>query len=133
MRANLDCHVFAAQALLPPIRRRAGASYTIVTGQGGHADIPGTGLLVVALGGVFALSRMLRAEHAADPVRVNELLISARVERSPRPGVVPADEFGAVAAAIAESEVRGQVLGYESPAQFAAEVAGLQPSNETKQ
>ena len=74
MRASLDRHMFAAQALLPPIRGRAGASYTIVTGQGGHMTIPGTGLLVVAVNDVFGLSRMLRSEHAADPVRVNESL-----------------------------------------------------------
>lgn len=123
MAANLDCQVFAAQALLPPIRGRAGASYTIITGQGGHATIPGTGLLVIAVSGVFGLSRVLRAEHAGDRVRVNELLIGARIERAPRPGVVPADEFGAAAVAIAGSDVRGQVLPYDSPQQFAAALA----------
>lgn len=131
MRSNLDCHVFAAQALLPPIRGRAGASYTIVTGQGGHMTIPGTGLLVVAVSGVFGLSRMLRAEHAADPVRVNELLIRARVERAPRPGVVAAEEFGAAAVAIAASDLRGLVLPYESPQQFAAVMAQNPNPNET--
>lgn len=123
MRSNLDCHVFAAQALLPAIRGRVGASYTIVTGQGGHMTLPGTGLLVIAVSGVFGLSRMLRAEHAADPVRVNELLINTRIERAPRPGVVTADEFGAAAVAIAASDLRGQILTYESPTQFAAAVA----------
>lgn len=123
MRANLDCHVYAAQALLPPIRGRAGASYTIVTGQGGHMTIPGTGLLVVAVSGVFGLSRMLRAEHAADPVRVNELLIRARVERAHRDGVVAADEFGAAAVTLADSDLRGQIVPYESPQQFAAATA----------
>ncbi len=125
MRSNLDCHVFAAQALLPAIRGLAGASYTIVTGQGGHLTIPGTGLLVVAVSGVFGLSRMLRAEHAADAVRVNELLISARIERAPRAGVVTADEFGAAAVAIAGSDLRGQIVTYESPRQFTAAMARL--------
>lgn len=120
MRDNLDCHVFAAQALIPAIRHRAGASYTIVTGQGGHMSIPGTGMLVIAVNGVFGLSRMLRAEHAGDPVRVNELLIRARVERAPRAGVVPADRFGDAAAAIAEMDIRGQVLRYDTPEQFDA-------------
>jgi len=120
MRANLDCHVFAAQALLPPIRQRPGSSYTIVTGQGGHATIPGTGLLVIAVNGVFGLSRMLRAEHAHDAVRVNELLIRARIERAPRGGVVPAERFGAAAVAIAHGDVRGQVLPYDSPERFDA-------------
>ncbi len=133
MRSNLDCHVFAAQALLPPIRGRAGASYTIVTGQGGHMTIPGTGLLVVAVSGVFGLSRMLRAAHAPDPVRVNELLISARIERAPRAGVVTADDFGAAAVTIAESDLRGRVLPYESPQQFAAATARREPTpNETE-
>jgi len=75
---------------------------------------------VIAVSGVFGLSRMLRAEHAGDPVRVNELLIRARVERAPRPGVVPAERFGAAAVTIAGSQLRGQVLTYDSPEQFAA-------------
>ena len=58
---------------------------------------------------------MLRAEHAADAVRVNELLIRARIERAPRAGVVTADEFGAAAVTIADSDLRGQILTYESP------------------
>lgn len=124
MRDNLDCHVFAAQALLPVLRHRPGASYTLVTGQGGHADIPGTGLLVVALGGVFALSRMLRAEHAKDPVRVNELLIRARIERAPRPGVTPSERFGESATTIAASTLRGQILRYDSPEQFESSLPG---------
>lgn len=120
MRASLDCHVFAAQALIPPLRERPGSSYTIITGAGGHATIPGTGLLVIAVNGVFGLSRMLRAEHAGDPMRVNELLIQARIERTPRSGVVASARFGAAAVAIAGSELRGQVLRYDSPEQFQA-------------
>jgi len=120
MASNLDCHVFAAQALLPELRTRAGSSYTIVTGAGGHATIPGTGLLVIAVSAVFGLSRMLRAEHTDDAVRVNELLIRARIEREPRAGVVPAATFGEAPVAIAASEVRGQVLHYDSPEAFAA-------------
>lgn len=114
----LDGHVFAAQAFLPAMAGRAGASYTIVTGVGGHASIPGTGLLVVAVSGVFGLSRMLRAEHAADAVRVNELLVGARIERAPREGVVPAEVFGAALVAVAASGVRGQVLRYDGPGSF---------------
>lgn len=35
---------------------------------------------------------MLRVEHKADKVRVNELRISARIEKAPRPGVVLSSE-----------------------------------------
>lgn len=124
MRNSLDCQVFAAQALLPGMRDSGGASYTIVTGAGGQATIPGTGLLVIAVSGVFGLSRMLRAEHARDAVRINELLIHARIERAARPGVIPAQQFGEAAVALAESEIRGQVLRYDDPIRFAAALDG---------
>lgn len=114
----LDGQVYAAQAFLPGMVHRPGTSYTIVTGVGGHASIPGTGLLVVAVGGVYGLSRMLRAEHSRDAVRVNELMIGARIERAPREGVIPSAVFGAAVRDVALSTVRGEVLRYEGPTSF---------------
>jgi NAD(P)-dependent dehydrogenase (short-subunit alcohol dehydrogenase family) len=114
MRASLDCHVFAAQAFLPSLAGREGATYTIITGAGAQMSIPGTGLLVVAVSGVLGLSRMLRAEHASDAVRVNEVMIMVRVERAPRQGVVPAEDFGAATARLMQSGVRGQQLEFRA-------------------
>ncbi len=120
MRASLDGHVFAAQAFLPQLVGRAGASYTIVTGAGGNMAIPKTGLLVIAVSGVFGLSRMLRAEHAGDAVRVNELMIATRVEREARAGVVPAAELGEGVLRLVQSEVRGQALEFTRLRHFLA-------------
>jgi NAD(P)-dependent dehydrogenase (short-subunit alcohol dehydrogenase family) len=90
----LDAQVHAALALLPLLRERAGASYTLITGAAGAMSLPGTGLLVTAVAGVMGLSRMLRAEHAQTPLRVNEVLIQTRIERQGRDGVTPALAFG---------------------------------------
>jgi NAD(P)-dependent dehydrogenase (short-subunit alcohol dehydrogenase family) len=110
----LDAQVHCAMAFLPGLRHRAGTSYTLITGAAGHMAIANTGLLVVTVCGVLGLSRMLRAEHAHDAVRVNEVLISARIEREARPGVVPAAHFGQAVADIAASDQRGAVLGFDA-------------------
>lgn len=114
----LDGHVHAAALFLPPLSRRAGTSYTVVTGMGAHEYIPNTSLLFVATNGVLALSKVIRKEHADDDVRVNELLIATRVEKRARPGVVPSAVFGKAAVAIAVGDVRGEVLRYDSPETF---------------
>jgi NAD(P)-dependent dehydrogenase (short-subunit alcohol dehydrogenase family) len=126
--AALDGQVFAAMALIRALRDVPGTSYTLVTGQGGHMSIRGTGLLVTAVQGVFGLSRMLRAEHEHRALRVNELLIRARIERSARPGVVPAEAFGAalvpLLAAPPGEGPRGAVLTFDDPASFAPQLRG---------
>jgi NAD(P)-dependent dehydrogenase (short-subunit alcohol dehydrogenase family) len=111
---SLDAQVFAAMAFLPQLRQRQGATYTMVTGAGGHMTIPSTGLLVIAVSGVFGLSRMLRAEHSQDAVRVNEVLIKARIEREARPGVVPAVAFGAGVATLLAGATRGAVVAFDA-------------------
>jgi NAD(P)-dependent dehydrogenase (short-subunit alcohol dehydrogenase family) len=112
--SSLDSQVFAAMAFLPRLRHRQGATYTLITGAGGHMTLPATGLLVVAVSGVFGLSRMLRTEHANDAVRVNEVLIKARVERKARPGVVAAEAFGAAVAELLDGPTRGAVAQFDA-------------------
>ncbi|GAB4570066.1 MAG: hypothetical protein Tsb0020_24620 [Haliangiales bacterium] len=114
MSASLDCHVFTAQAFLPLLRARAGSTYTVITGAGANMEIPGTGLLVIAVSGVLALSRMLRAEHQPDAVRVNEVMIMTRVEREPRPGVVPAADFGQAVRRLHSATTSGAQLEFAS-------------------
>jgi 3-oxoacyl-[acyl-carrier protein] reductase len=101
-----------ARAMAPELRRTAG-SYTMVTGAAGEHVIPNAGLLVTAVGAQYALSRVLRAELARDPLRFNEVRIACRVEREPRPGVVPslvaADAFVRVMA----GDFRSAVVRYD--------------------
>jgi NAD(P)-dependent dehydrogenase (short-subunit alcohol dehydrogenase family) len=114
VRAGLqDAHVHAAMAFIPMLGGKAGSSYTIITGQGANMSIPGTGLLVIAATAVRGLSRMLREEHRNDSVRVNEVLISTRIERNPREGVVPAPVFGKHIAELLMTDVRSKVLQYD--------------------
>ncbi len=116
-RMMLDGHVHAAMLFIPMLASAGGGSYTVVTGMGAHHYVPGTSLLFAAVGGVLSLSKVLRSEHADDDVRVNELLISARVERTARPGVVEAVRLGEFAASIARDEaLRGEVLTFDGSA-----------------
>jgi NAD(P)-dependent dehydrogenase (short-subunit alcohol dehydrogenase family) len=113
VRAGLqDAHVHAAMAFIPHMRYRAGSSYTIISGQGSNMAIPGTGLLVVATNAVLGLSRMLREEHKADAVRVNEVMIGTRIEKAPREGVIHAPRFGEEIVKLLVSDTRSQVLHY---------------------
>jgi NAD(P)-dependent dehydrogenase (short-subunit alcohol dehydrogenase family) len=109
----LDPHVYAATAFLPLLNDRDGSSYTIITGAAAHIELPGTGLLVVAVSGVVALSRMLRSETVGNKVRVNEILIKTRIEKEPRDGVIHAPIFGEKVAGLMNTTVKGKVLGYQ--------------------
>ncbi|ACY14269.1 SDR family NAD(P)-dependent oxidoreductase [Haliangium ochraceum] len=108
----LDGHVHLARALMPRLALRPSATYTIVTGMGAHHHTPGTSMLYVACGAVLSLSQVLRDEHRSGPVRVNELLIGARIEREARDGVVPAAELGAWLVDRLAAEPRSEVLRF---------------------
>ena len=110
----LDGHVHAARTWLGPLAEQGG-SYTIITGMGAHQPMPGTSLLFTACGGVLSLSRMLREGGAPDGVRVNEVLIAARIEREARHGVVPAIDFGEYVRELLASDVSGEVARFPSP------------------
>ncbi len=111
--ASLDAQVHTAMAFLPVLRPRPGSTYTLITGAGGHMSLPGTGLLVVAVSGVFGLSRMLRQEHAQEEVRVNEVLIRTRIERAARAGVTPAVDFGKAMTEMLAGDARSAVLHFD--------------------
>jgi NADP-dependent 3-hydroxy acid dehydrogenase YdfG len=72
-----------------PFLQRSGGSYTLVTGAGGERYLPGSGLLLVALRGQFALAEVMRTELRDDRMRFNEFRIEGRVEREERDGVIP--------------------------------------------
>jgi NAD(P)-dependent dehydrogenase (short-subunit alcohol dehydrogenase family) len=115
-RALSDVYVEAPWQLLrafaPALRSSAG-SFTFITGAGGEAPfIPGSGLLVAAVAAQIALARVLRHELRRDAFRVNELRIAARIERQPRPGVVPSREAGATFLEIPAANARGILFRY---------------------
>lgn len=115
-RMLLDSHVHAASAFLP--RVTSSGSYTVITGQGALKPMPSAHLLTVALGGTLALSRVLRFEHRAEGCRVNEVRISARVEKLPRPGVVVSLDFGRAVVRLLESDVRSAIVPFARPETF---------------
>ncbi|MDX2011899.1 MAG: SDR family oxidoreductase [Myxococcaceae bacterium] len=115
-RALQDVYVEAPWQLLratAPALRASTGSFTFITGAGGEASfIPRSGLLVAAVAGQIALARTMRHELAREPFRVNEVRISARVERQPRPGVVPSREAGATFLTVATSDARATLFRY---------------------
>jgi NAD(P)-dependent dehydrogenase (short-subunit alcohol dehydrogenase family) len=116
LRALLDAYVDAQFRLLstmaPSLRTSAG-SYTFVTGAAGDApSIPGAGLLVAAVKAQLGLSQVLRHELMAEPFRVNEVRIGARIERTPRAGVVPSQLAGRAFVDVMTGEARGALFRY---------------------
>jgi len=114
MNTSVESHFLLAKALLPSLRGD-NASYTLVTGAAGERVVPGGSLLVMAVMAQFGLSRMLRAERREGDARVNELRIYSRIEKAPRPGVIPSHEAGRVFTAIARASVSGAVITYRRP------------------
>jgi NADP-dependent 3-hydroxy acid dehydrogenase YdfG len=92
--------------------RASGGSYTLVTGAGGQHVIPNAGLLVVAVRGQYALADVLRTELVNEPFRFNEFRIDARVERSARPGVVPAAVAGEAFVKVMNGQQRSELITY---------------------
>ncbi|UJR79459.1 SDR family NAD(P)-dependent oxidoreductase [Sandaracinus amylolyticus] len=115
MTTFVESHFLLARTLLPLQRDARGTSYTIVTGAAGEGTIRGAGLLVTAAEAQFGLSRMLRAEHAGDAVRVNELRIHVRIERHARRGVVPSRIAGDAFVALAIGDARSELVRYRGP------------------
>lgn len=115
-RALQDVYVEAPWQLLramAPALRDSTGSFTFITGAGGEAPfIPRSGLLVAAVAAQIALARTLRHELVREPFRVNEVRISARLERQPRPGVVPSREAGETFLSLVTSDARGTLFRY---------------------
>ncbi len=96
-----------------PLLRHVQGSYTVVTGAAGEAPhIHGAGLLVVAVKAQLALAEVLKAEHEDDDFRFNEFRIATRVEREPRPGVVPAIEVGRALMGLLTEDTRSRTIRY---------------------
>jgi NAD(P)-dependent dehydrogenase (short-subunit alcohol dehydrogenase family) len=118
LRELLSTYVESPWLLLKtmaPALRTSHGSYTFITGSAGEAThIPGAGLLVAAVGAQLALARMLRHELSAEPFRVNEVRIATRIEREPRPGVVPSRIAGAIFVEFLTSEARGALFHYSA-------------------
>jgi len=59
----LTPHFVAAKTFLPLVADREGSTYTFITGVSGERVIaPGTGLLTVAIAGLFSLIKVLQGE-----------------------------------------------------------------------
>lgn len=115
-RALYDVYVEAPWQLmraLAPALRASHGSFTFITGAGGEATfIPRSGLLVAAVAAQLALARTLRHELKREAFRVNEVRISARLEREPRPGVVPSREAAGTFLELCTSDARGLLFRY---------------------
>jgi len=113
LSAYLDAQWHLVRVFAPALRASRG-SYTFVTGAAGETEyIHGAGLLVVAVKAQLALSAVLRHELASEPFRINEVRISRRIERSPRPGVIPSRVAGEDLIKALQTTSTGQVIRYD--------------------
>jgi NAD(P)-dependent dehydrogenase (short-subunit alcohol dehydrogenase family) len=98
-----------AQATIPRLEP-TGGSYTLITGAAGEHTVDGTGLLTVAVTAQFGLARVLIHELRDSPARFNEVRIAARIERSPRPGVIDSRTAGGFFTTILTGAQRNQTI-----------------------
>lgn len=121
LRALLEVYVESQLTLakvMAPALRKASGSYTLVTGAAGERVIPNAGLLVIAVSAQYALSRALRSELSDDRLRFNELRIACRVEREPRPGVVPSIVAAEAFLQLMTSDTKSAVVRYQGSPQL---------------
>lgn len=111
----LDTQVNAAMTILPILSGTADPTYTIITGAGAKMPIPDAGFTVIAAAGVVGLSMMLRHEGRDGPVRINEVMIQTRIERTAREHVTAAADFGAFVTLWLAQGYKG-VVGHFPPA-----------------
>lgn len=83
---GLTAHFATATAFLPLIAQRDGASYTMINGAGGvSGPVPQSGPVSVSAAGQAMLTKVLAAEHADEPVRINSLVLMTPVITRARP------------------------------------------------
>lgn len=83
---GLTAHFATATAFLPVVADHDGASYTMINGAGGVAGpVAGSGPVSVSAAGQAMLTKVLAAEHADDPVRINALVLMTPVITRKRP------------------------------------------------
>jgi hypothetical protein len=59
------------------------------------------------------LSAVLREELAREPFRINEVRISRRIERAPRPGVIPSRLAGEDIIKVLQTTSTGRLIRYD--------------------
>lgn len=102
-------------ATAPHLGRARNGSYSMITGAAGAGIIPNAGMLVVAVRAQWALADVLRHELSEAPFRFNEIRIGTRVERDPRPGVVPSIEAGTAFLDVLTGDQRSRLVDWPSP------------------
>jgi len=129
--SSLHAHFLAARTFLPDLAGRAGSSYTLINGAAALQPVPGSGPVSVSAAAQAMLARVLAAEHAEDPVRINSLLLATPIltrSRSEGPDEwLSADDVGRYVAYLTSREgaaVRGEQIVFRQREDLPAIVAG---------
>lgn len=86
---NLTAHFASARTLLPMVATRRGSSYTLIGGSTTDAPEPGAGGMSITGAAQLMLARVLGEEYAAQPVRVNEVILGPVVTPEREPPIDP--------------------------------------------
>ncbi|KAG9285229.1 hypothetical protein G9A89_002125 [Geosiphon pyriformis] len=130
MKSNFNAHFVIYRNFVPFVLNKPNTSYTLVTGSAGLSEK--TGVTGITQNCLYGLSKVVIHETSEKPIRFNELRISLRIEddatfdKSVAAGQIQVNaeqnfasrEFGKIFTALAQSNLKGQIVEVNSRAQF---------------
>ncbi len=121
---NLTAHLVVARTFLPVIATQEGSSYTMINGGAAEQAIPLAGPISILAAAQLMMKDVLVKEWAAQPVRINTLLLATPIISRSRPTGEPhwltAEDVGTYAAYLISERaagVRGETLRLTQRAQ----------------
>jgi len=110
MGEMLTTHFVFARTFVPELERRPGGWYLGIGGGAAFYPVPNSSIVSIAAAGQVMLTRTLAREHAANGLRVNELVVNGPVRTRDSEAIaerdwITADEVGEVVAELVRDGV----------------------------
>jgi NAD(P)-dependent dehydrogenase (short-subunit alcohol dehydrogenase family) len=120
MTEMLTTHFVFARTFVPELERRPGGWYLGIGGGAAFSPVTNSSIVSIAAAGQVMLTRTLAREHAANGLRVNELVVNGPVrtrdsEAIAEPDWITADEVGQVVAELVRDGTTGWPAWREKP------------------
>jgi 3-oxoacyl-[acyl-carrier protein] reductase len=103
MHEMLTTHFVFARTFVPELERSPGGWYLAIGGGAAFYPVPNSSIVSIAAAGQLMLTRTIAREHAANGLRVNELIVNGPVRTRDSVAIaeadwITADEVGGVVA-----------------------------------